>query len=313
CLPSTFFLCLLSKCKEPNIGQKDVKVVEPPDKNAAAAAKRTKKKVVAAVEVKEMTEPAACKEDKLPEPAALKKVQKEWTCALCQVTTACEANLNSHLQGQKHRATLDELKASKQAAKNTGSSCLTPNKSDQAKKESIKCVSRDKPSKYKTAEQELKMPVNSSNSEQFKQRSTNTSNAGTKLSKRWCSICDVRFPGEIDMAAHLNGSKHLSRIKEMLDLCGGEKGWECGICNVRCSAESVMVGHINGKKHFSRVEQMLNPVGGQPGFCSICNVRCSGEIDMAAHLNGGKHLSRIQEMINPLVVANKDGIKVVAQ
>ncbi|CAK9152164.1 unnamed protein product, partial [Ilex paraguariensis] len=219
----------------------------------------TDKKAVAVVEVKKMTEPAACEEDMLPEPHAPKKVQKEWTCAVCQVTTTCEANLKSHLRGQKHRATLAELKASKQAAKNT------------------RC----------------------SNSEQFKQRNTSTSNAGTKLSKLWCSICDIRCPEKIHMAAHLKGSKHLSRIKKMFDLCGGEQGWECGICNVRCSAESVMVGHLNGKQHLSRVEQMLNPVDGQPGFCRICHVMCSGEIDMAAHLNGGKHLSRIQEMINP--------------
>ncbi|CAK9162223.1 unnamed protein product, partial [Ilex paraguariensis] len=208
---------------EPNIVQKDVKTVEPKGKNAAAAAavKSTEKKAVAVVEVKEMTQPAACKEDKLPEPPALKKVQKEWTCAVCQVTTTCEANLNSHLQGQKHRATLDEFKASKQAAKNRGSSCLTPNKSDQTKKESINCVSGDKPSKYippwkrnkyKTAEQEVKVPVNSSNSEQFKQRNTNT------------STC----PGEIDMAAHLNGGKHLSRSQEMLNPVGGQSGWDYG-------------------------------------------------------------------------------------
>ncbi|CAK9171121.1 unnamed protein product [Ilex paraguariensis] len=258
----------LAACKED-------KLREPPEKNAAAAAKWTEKKAVAAmeveeiteylvkrtsfgshqrkmqqqlqnglrrkaaavVEVQEMTEPAACKEDKLPEPPALKNVQKEWTCAVCQI---------------------------------------------KPKKEAIKCVSGDTPNKYKTAEQEVKVPVNSSNSEQFKQRNTNTSNAGMKLSKRGCSICDVRCPGEIDMAAHLNGSKHLSRIKKIFDLCGGEQVWECGICNVRFSAESVMVGHLNGKMHLSRVEQMLNPIGGQPAFCSICN-----------------HLSRIQEMINP--------------
>ncbi|KAK1568821.1 hypothetical protein Q3G72_029290 [Acer saccharum] len=33
-----------------------------------------------------------------------KQVQKEWTCAICQLTTQCETTLNSHLQGKRHKA-----------------------------------------------------------------------------------------------------------------------------------------------------------------------------------------------------------------
>ncbi|KAK3185210.1 hypothetical protein Dsin_032496 [Dipteronia sinensis] len=33
-----------------------------------------------------------------------KQVQKEWTCAICQLTTHCETTLNSHLQGKRHKA-----------------------------------------------------------------------------------------------------------------------------------------------------------------------------------------------------------------
>ena len=39
-----------------------------------------------------------------------KEVQKEWTCALCLVTTLSESILNSHLSGKKHRAALQRQK-----------------------------------------------------------------------------------------------------------------------------------------------------------------------------------------------------------
>jgi hypothetical protein len=36
--------------------------------------------------------------------STLKEVQREWTCALCLVTSSSEKDLNSHLNGRKHRA-----------------------------------------------------------------------------------------------------------------------------------------------------------------------------------------------------------------
>ncbi|KAJ1376673.1 Zinc finger C2H2 superfamily [Sesbania bispinosa] len=45
-----------------------------------------------------------------------KEVQKEWTCALCQVTASCEQDLNSHLHGRRHRDASIALKAKTKAA-----------------------------------------------------------------------------------------------------------------------------------------------------------------------------------------------------
>jgi len=39
-----------------------------------------------------------------------REVQKEWTCALCLVTTLGKKDLNSHLSGKKHRAALQRQK-----------------------------------------------------------------------------------------------------------------------------------------------------------------------------------------------------------
>ncbi|KAF7126394.1 hypothetical protein RHSIM_Rhsim11G0142600 [Rhododendron simsii] len=83
---------------------------------------QNEKKTVGAGEIKGETVAAAGGEKKALEITDSEKVQREWTCALCQVTTTCEEDLNSHLQGRKHMDKCEELKASKKVNKNPGSS-----------------------------------------------------------------------------------------------------------------------------------------------------------------------------------------------
>ncbi|BFG41289.1 hypothetical protein CerSpe_275630 [Prunus speciosa] len=66
--------------------------------NGTFATMETQEKVVEVVTSREVIESAL-------------QVQKEWTCALCQLTTQSEATLNSHLQGRKHKAACEALKA----------------------------------------------------------------------------------------------------------------------------------------------------------------------------------------------------------
>ena len=81
----------------------------------------------------------------LPSKPLPMSVEKEWTCALCCVTTTSESDLASHLQGRQHWDALDELQAKNQW---------------------------------------------------------------------WCAICNVKCPkGQGDFDYHLNGRKHLARIK----------------------------------------------------------------------------------------------------
>lgn len=44
------------------------------------------------------------------QPTSPKKVQKEWSCALCLVSTSSEASLKEHLLGKKHKAKQAEVK-----------------------------------------------------------------------------------------------------------------------------------------------------------------------------------------------------------
>uniref|UniRef100_A0A2N9IU18 C2H2-type domain-containing protein n=1 Tax=Fagus sylvatica TaxID=28930 RepID=A0A2N9IU18_FAGSY len=57
-----------------------------------------------------------------------KEVQKEWTCAICQVTTQSEITLNSHHRGNRHKANYEELKANNLRAKNKGFPASTAKK-----------------------------------------------------------------------------------------------------------------------------------------------------------------------------------------
>ncbi|XP_059647976.1 uncharacterized protein LOC132294219 isoform X5 [Cornus florida] len=225
-----------SKGKDPIVVQKDIKAVEQTEKNAAAAAPKSKgiifgdvpqaveqteknaaaaapkvkngeknlahaeKKTDATVEINETTATSVAGgggENKLPEGTTSKNIQKEWACALCQLKCSCEKNLNSHLHGKKHREKWEELKASMRTNKNKGSSSTTANKSDQTNQEPEK---------------------------RNKQR--NPKNAGTQMQQSilWCNICNVRCPGEIDMACHLKGRKHLTRVQEVYGCAGGGQG-----------------------------------------------------------------------------------------
>ncbi|KAL6211442.1 hypothetical protein ACLB2K_016668 [Fragaria x ananassa] len=73
-------------------------------------------------------------------PQSPKQVQKEWTCALCQVTTKCETTLNAHLQGRKHKASYDALKARNQAFVPTNAPASTAKTSHHPSKEPGKSI-----------------------------------------------------------------------------------------------------------------------------------------------------------------------------
>jgi hypothetical protein len=111
------------------------------------------------------------------------KVQKQWTCAVCQVTTSSEITLKSHLQGQRHILRCAELNAKKQARKEKHTV--------EAKKNTAnKNVSGD-------------YSVNQSNSKKPQQE------------KRQCKICNVSCSGDSNFKSHLIGKKHLEKLQEL--------------------------------------------------------------------------------------------------
>lgn len=131
------------------------------------------------------------------ETPTLPQVQKEWTCAMCQVTVKSEIDLKSHLKGRRHRAMWIELMKPKnhapKAPKAKVSTTTVPKNSDKPKNETEKkkpenigrMVEKNKPSEVKNSPWQFQ-----------------------------CSICNITCSGHNNMAAHLKGKKHLSMIQD---------------------------------------------------------------------------------------------------
>ncbi|BBH09239.1 HVA22 homologue A [Prunus dulcis] len=158
-------------------------------------------------------------------------VQKEWTCALCQLTTQSEATLNSHLQGKKHKVACEALKAK--------SWPFAP-----------KIPPKSKESHQPKEEEPGKRPTSSASKQKviIDEKVTSQKNSipasGTKTSYK-----SKEEPAEV---ASINGSQEGNPIEvpSMKDLT-----LSCNVCNVHCPNEIVMASHLNGKKHQKKMQQ----------------------------------------------------------
>ncbi|KAH7832906.1 hypothetical protein Vadar_001225 [Vaccinium darrowii] len=214
----------LSKLREPSVGKENATMGQLKDENPAVATEQIKfeepnlvqneKKTVAAGEIKEKTV-GAPEEEKKAVVISSEKVQREWTCALCQLTTPTEKILDSHLQGRKHKAKVQQLEASMQANKNKASS------SSAASPEPKKTLDVDRPNDNSTNKQEYKVRANVTN-EQCIEKEVDNAGCGMDQSKFWCSICDLKLLSENNLASHLGGKKHLSKAQQhMINAWGG--------------------------------------------------------------------------------------------
>ncbi|XP_009793396.1 uncharacterized protein [Nicotiana sylvestris] len=178
--------------------------------NEAAEPKQVKSVKEKLVQIKETAFPADnTKEIKLRETNSLKNVQKEWTCAVCQVTTTSEHDLKCHLLGRKHREKCEELKACKKKAK------TERNPPDQLKKEQVKHAHSAQITRSANEKPKEKVQLGATRQHE-KQKQVKNAVGVTNNSKLWCRFCNVRCPGEIDMAAHLKGRKHLAKLQETM-------------------------------------------------------------------------------------------------
>nr|CAN63014.1 hypothetical protein VITISV_025652 [Vitis vinifera] len=199
------------KCEEPNVAEKEIQVVKCEGANGAKKEIKvmeetqitfgdteqwverseinlgeTRSNTTCAVEIKERAaalvaaEIEACRDNRTPEIPLHKKVQKEWACAVCQFTTQSEVTFNSHLQGKRHQATSEQLRAKNQATKtNCSPSASKAKKSDQStKEEQPKCPSNNLNSKNNgiSAASTVKKPDETKDDEQQKCASSNGPN-----------------------------------------------------------------------------------------------------------------------------------------
>lgn len=246
-------------------------------------------------------------------PPAFKNVQKEWTCAACQVTTQSEATLNSHLQGMKHRIKHEELKAGKLATKKVVST-VTPNKerncaiSQVTTQSKTTCTSvhqefiavKQASNKHNSSSITMKLEQPnqglkkvSSGSGINKVSSANQdpkkSSSGSGPNKFDCDICQLKLQSEATLKSHLQGSKHKSKSEQLKAREGTEND------KITSSAKYSEKNNGGLNKNPSAIVEIKIKANVSNGShtCSICNVTCTSESDMTSHLRGKRHLSEI--------------------
>ncbi|PRQ24235.1 putative transcription factor C2H2 family [Rosa chinensis] len=203
-----------------------------------------------ALNIKNEAEPKlTCPENRtvagIEDPESPKEVQKEWTCALCQVTTSSESILNSHLQGRRHKAAYEALKARNQAFVSKIAPASSAETSNQPNKEPGKSIPSSGSKQKVPVSENVQGQKNSSPAQitkkhhkQKEERADGVSSNGQKgkipihvekvqsqqtkpnkvprvKSSLWCTICSIRCPGEIDLLSHLKGKKHKEKVQEL--------------------------------------------------------------------------------------------------
>ncbi|CAA2988327.1 HVA22 a [Olea europaea subsp. europaea] len=242
------------KCEEPEVAQKDINVLEPTEKIPSTPEEPHADAKIAEKIVREEAH------ERLPE-VPEKKVQREWACALCQVTTTSEKTLNSHLQGSKHKSKCDELKRSKQDTKSRGSSPSVTHKSKSGNLEPEKGNIGEGSKKNLNRKTEETVQPRAKSDRKTQEQTTPYDAGSNKTDKLWCHLCKVKMPGETQLADHLRGKKHASKIQNMSPYGAGsnttDKLW-CHICKVKMPGETQLADHLRGKKHASKIQKMSN-------------------------------------------------------
>ncbi|XP_022896906.1 uncharacterized protein LOC111410679 [Olea europaea var. sylvestris] len=192
------------KCEEPEVAEKDINALEPTEKiSSTTEAQHADAKISEAANERNPEVPV--------------KVQQEWACALYQVTTTSEKDLNCHLQGSKHKSKCETLKRSKQDTKSRGSLPSTSHKSKCGNLEPEKGnIGEGSKQNLNRNTEEIVQPH--AESDQQTQKQTNLNGAGSNQTPElWCHVCKVKLLSKIDLASHLQGRKHSTNIQNLFD------------------------------------------------------------------------------------------------
>lgn len=219
----------------------------------------TEKKTFAYPEINEMTAESVSDKGLLDVPPST-KIQKEWTCPICQVTTTSEAVFISHLQGRRHAAASEKLKANQ----------MLQNKNSPAS------VERSAPKEMAAAvvaDRDLPIKLPSENVEEWN-----------------CPICQVKTTSQTVFISHLLGMRHDAASKklkyknqisqsntsaasveteapEKMATAGGgdlpDKSpsksiheWTCPICQITTPSETIFISHLQGSQHEDASENL---------------------------------------------------------
>ncbi|XP_058761910.1 uncharacterized protein LOC131635305 isoform X2 [Vicia villosa] len=178
--------------------------------------------------------------------STLKEVQKEWTCALCLVTTSSEATLFSHLKGKKHMASYEAaLKAKRQTAlqklkiyqpkeevkqKNVNNILSSKvkngdgivNKEEDVKQKSVNNMLNSKVKNGDGIVNKVLKVVLDNKVEKLQKSMSEP--VGIHNSKLMCRVCNAILHCENNVVSHLNGKKHLANMQSKVDSLNNLRG-----------------------------------------------------------------------------------------
>ncbi|OMO63464.1 Zinc finger, U1-type [Corchorus olitorius] len=259
--------------------QKDIKPVQLMEEKEIAAVKAIPETEPNASQTQAKMFTVACPVIKekscwvLPEIPSDKQVQKEWTCALCQVTTTCEQNLKMHLEGRRHKAACEELiKAKNQPSKAKVSPASAV---EDSKKEPEKCASSC-----------------SSPASQKKQQPSKVQVSAASVAKN----SDVS-KNDAEKCAASNGTHIPSKAVDLTTgISNGNKPDVPNEDSNRFLANNMVGNQLKIKENVQDQQQIEKKHAGDmnPQFrCTICHINCTRLEDMNCHLSGKKHLAKV--------------------
>ncbi|XVE49448.1 hypothetical protein DITRI_Ditri01bG0083400 [Diplodiscus trichospermus] len=212
------------------------------------------------VVIPEMKGAAGCHS---PEILSAKQVQKEWTCALCQVTTTSEKTLNIHLQGRRHRNACEVvMKAKKQPSegKVSSASAVRVEHSD---------LPHEEPQKHASScgAQGSQMKQQSSVTKNNDLPGNNTSasskavnpNAGTSKSylpkEEPMKLLPNNMAGnQLKAGENVQSQQQVQKKKAETEI----PQFRCTMCNISCTRSEDLNCHLWGRKHMARIQRLNN-------------------------------------------------------
>ncbi|KAI9121083.1 hypothetical protein K1719_008116 [Acacia pycnantha] len=232
-----------------------------------------------------------------PQISATENVQKEWTCAICQLTVSSEANLNSHLQGRKHKAACEALntKTKGTPVKDTGSGASPQDFASENVQKTWTCdicqlimlevnmYSHLRGKKHKAAASEaLNTKTEGTTGTDTGSEASPHVSASTNVQKTWtCAVCQLTKLSEANVKSHLQGRQHkaaLKALKRILSDTGErprkraspqvsasqneQKMWTCEICQLTKLSFTDLNCHLQGRKHKASLEALSSETKG---------------------------------------------------
>ncbi|KAL6517587.1 hypothetical protein OROMI_033288 [Orobanche minor] len=203
-----------------------------------------------AAKTKEITSQETSPENRQP---PSKKVDREWTCPSCQVTTTCEKNLSDHLEGKKHKSMCESLKTSQlNAQESRPSSSISKDGSQQesceGKKQEKRGIQVAEPDennittapKFKKIQEMLEAPGKIASTEEKQVHHPRP------ITKETCPAAK-----SIDITSPETSSQNRQPPLEKV-----EPKWMCPLCQVITTCEKNLNDHIQGKKHKYECESL---------------------------------------------------------